>query len=459
MVSVVELLNKDGFLRSLFKSIPCGVFIVDKDSRVQAVNRALEQIIGFNQAGMIGLRGGEILNCLNASKDPRGCGYSTECNSCVVRRTAIDAIKGARVYKNRARLQLDRDGQVLDMQILVSAAPFDHDGERYAAVIIEDITELSGLRRRLNEEHSFAGIIGNDNEMKELFQTIEEVADVKIPILIQGESGTGKELVASAIHNKGPRAQKPFVPVNCAALPEGLIESELFGHVKGAFTGAVKDKRGRFDLADKGTLFLDEVADLPRPLQAKLLRVLQEGSFERVGDEKTHKVDVRIISATNRDLKRAMEKDEFREDLYYRLNVIPIHIPPLRKRKNDVPLLVEAFLGKAAEDGQAVCGISKEALSVMTEYSWPGNIRELQSAIRFAIVKSRGQDIRTEHLPMELQNTANSFASRGPARKLSPDAVRDALAQTGGNKAKAARLLNVGRATFYRFLAELKSVS
>jgi transcriptional regulator with PAS, ATPase and Fis domain len=459
MVSVVELLNKDGFLRSLFKSIPCGVFIVDKDNRVQAVNRALEQIIGFNQAGMIGLRGGEILNCLNASKDPRGCGYSTECNSCVVRRSAIDAIKGARVYKNRAGLQLDRDGQVLDMQILVSAAPFDHDGERYAAVIIEDITELSGLRRRLNEEHSFAGIIGNDNEMKELFQTIEEVADVKIPILIQGESGTGKELVASAIHNKGPRAQKPFVPVNCAALPEGLIESELFGHVKGAFTGAVKDKRGRFDLADKGTLFLDEVADLPRPLQAKLLRVLQEGSFERVGDEKTHKVDVRIISATNRDLKRAMEKDEFREDLYYRLNVIPIYIPPLRKRKNDVPLLVEAFLGKAAEDGQAVCGISKEALSVMTEYSWPGNIRELQSAIRFAIVKSRGQDIRTEHLPMELQNAANSFVSQGPARKLSPDAVRDALAQTGGNKAKAARLLNVGRATLYRFLAELKSVS
>jgi len=295
--------------------------------------------------------------------------------------------------------------------------------------------------------------------MNALFQTIRDVTDVNVPVLILGESGTGKELVASAIHSEGPRADKPFVPVNCAALPEGILESELFGHVKGAFTGAIRDKRGRFELAHGGTMFLDEVGDLPKTVQAKLLRVLQEGRFERVGDEKSISVDVRIISASNRDLKREVKKGNFRDDLYYRLNVVPIHLPPLRKRKDDIPLLVNHFLGNNIVEGIKSEGLSKEALALMMEYPWPGNVRELQSAIRFALVKSRGEIIQPDDLPMELRDWVNTKPRRGPSRKLNRESVRAAMEKSGGNKAKAARILGVGRATLYRFLIDFPDVS
>ena len=331
---------------------------------------------------------------------------------------------------------------------------YDEDGNPLRSLgTVQDITD------RMRAKNSFAGIIGRDVRMQELFETIRELSEVNVPVLIQGESGTGKELVAAAVHNEGPRATKPFVPVNCSALPEGLLESELFGHVKGAFTGALRDKKGRFDLADGGTLFLDEVADLSRVVQAKLLRVLQEGKFEPVGGEKTISVDVRLISAANRDLKREMEKGNFRDDLYYRINVVPIHLPPLRERKNDIPLLIENFLEKAASEGQISEGISKDAISIMIDYPWPGNVRELQSAIRFALVKSKGRSIQPHHLPMELKKQETTPFSRGHSRKLSPDSVQAALKQSGGNKAKAAKLLGVGRATLYRFLANFPNVS
>ncbi|MBW2144240.1 MAG: sigma-54-dependent Fis family transcriptional regulator, partial [Deltaproteobacteria bacterium] len=262
------------------------------------------------------------------------------------------------------------------------------------------------------------------------------------------------ELVAAAIHNEGSRAKKPFVPVNCSALPEGLLESELFGHVKGAFTGALRDKKGRFELAHGGTLFLDEIVDLPKVVQVKLLRVLQEGTFEPVGSEKTVSVDVRLISAANRDLKHEVKKGNFRDDLFYRINVVPILLPPLRERKNDIPLLIENFLEKSAQEGHVSGGISKDALAAMIDYSWPGNVRELQSAIRFALVKSKGQRIKPDHLPLELKENVSLHPSRGPSRKLSLESVRSALTQTGGNKAKAAKLLGVGRATLYRFMSE-----
>ncbi|MBW2216781.1 MAG: sigma-54-dependent Fis family transcriptional regulator, partial [Deltaproteobacteria bacterium] len=285
-------------------------------------------------------------------------------------------------------------------------------------------------------------------------EMIRELSDVNMPVLIHGESGTGKELIATAIHREGVRARKPFVPVNCSALPEGLLESELFGHVKGAFTGALRDKKGRFELAHGGTLFLDEIVDLPKFVQVKLLRVLQEGTFERVGDEKTISVDVRIISAANRDLMPEVKKGNFREDLYYRINVVPIHLPPLRERKNDIPLLVEKFFERAAQEGLISEGLTREALAVMIDYSWPGNIRELQSAIKFALVKSRNQRIKPEHLPLEIIKNTTIQVTRSPSGKLSPENVRSALSQTVGNKSKAAKLLGVGRATLYRFLSE-----
>ena len=211
---------------------------------------------------------------------------------------------------------------------------YDADGKPLRSFgTVQDITH-----QKL-DEHRFSGIIGRDSKMKDIFEMIREITDINIPVLIQGESGTGKELVARAIHNEGPRVHKAFVPVNCGALPEGLLESELFGHVKGSFTGVLRDRKGRFEMADGGTLFLDEIGDLTKVMQAKLLRVLQEGKFERVGDEKTISVEVRIISAANRDLKHEVEKENFRDDLYYRISVVPIHMPPLRKRKNDIPLL------------------------------------------------------------------------------------------------------------------------
>ncbi len=459
MKPITDLLNQEGFLKNLFESIPCGVLIVDQDRRVKAINNVVEQTFGIPEAEAINKRGGEALHCIHAVKSPEGCGYAEECRECEVRKTALEALSGNKIHRKKAKVQLLVDGKSRDLQFLVSAAPIKYDGERMAVVLLEDMTELSTLRRRLKTEHRFAGIIGHDIRMQELFEAIREVADVNVPILIQGESGTGKELVASAIHNEGPRANRPFVPVNCAALPEGILESELFGHVKGAFTGALRDKKGRFELADGGTLFLDEVSDMSRLVQAKLLRVLQEGKFERVGDEKTISTDVRIISATNRSLRGEVENGHFREDLYYRLNVVPIHLPPLRKRKGDIPLLVKHFIERAKEDEQETEGISKETLAIMIDYPWPGNVRELQSAIRFSLVKAKGGEIQPEHLPMELQDWRKPPSSRGPSRKLDLETVKRALSQSGGNKAKAARLLGVGRATLYRFLADFPNVS
>jgi transcriptional regulator with GAF, ATPase, and Fis domain len=228
----------------------------------------------------------------------------------------------------------------------------------------------------------------------------------------------------------------------------------LFGHVKGAFTGAVRDKKGRFELAHRGTLFLDEIGDMPKSVQVKLLRVLQEGTFERVGGERTLSADVRLISAANRDLKREVNNGNFRDDLYYRVNVVPVFLPPLKERKQDIPLLTEHFLRTAVDEGQKNGGISKDALAVMIDYAWPGNVRELQSAIRFAIVKSRGRLIQPEHLPLEMKASENGNRPRGPKRKLNGPNVSRALIQSGGNKAKAARILDVGRATLYRFLAD-----
>jgi transcriptional regulator with PAS, ATPase and Fis domain len=323
-----------------------------------------------------------------------------------------------------------------------------------------DVTELMELQRRSGEMNRFANIIGSDGQMRAVYQQITDVAQYDFPVHLSGETGTGKELVANAIHNESRRGGAPFVPINCGALPEGLIESELFGHVKGAFSGAIRDKKGRFELADGGTVFLDEVADLPKPLQVKLLRFLQEGSFEKVGGERTLTVNVRVISATNKDLKKEVRKDNFREDLFYRLNVIPIHIPPLRERKNDIPLLVDHFLGQVAErNNQAKPAVSEDALSVMMDYAWPGNVRELQNAVQFALVKCDNKIITPNDLPMELRDLRSSLdsipASRsGRARKLDPQAVRAALVKTGGNKARAARELEVGRATLYRFLDE-----
>ena len=344
------------------------------------------------------------------------------------------------------------------MRLEMSVTGMINENGCFAGVLasFRDVTDLISLKIQLGKLTSFSGIIGQDHCMLRVFEQIRELAVNDYSVLLTGETGTGKELVASAIHKESGRCGGAFVPINCGGLPEGILGSELFGHVKGAFSGAIRHKKGRFELADEGTIFLDEVADLPKSVQVMILRILQEGTFERVGGEKTESVNVRIISATNQDLKREVYKKNFREDLYYRLNVVPIHLPPLRDRKNDIPLLVNHFLQEACEQGQRTIEMSQEALSIMMDYNWPGNIRELQNAIHFALVKCKGKMIREEDLPLELREKR---PHRGPKRRLSSESVEAALERTDGNKAKAARILGVGRATLYRFLADSSNVS
>jgi transcriptional regulator with PAS, ATPase and Fis domain len=331
-----------------------------------------------------------------------------------------------------------------------------HSNNRNTPGEIISFNEISDSGNRKTGDKrppSFSSIIGRHRKMIEVLRQITDVAEYDYPVHIFGETGTGKELVAEAIHKTSSRKEGPFVPINCGAMPEGLVESELFGHVKGSFSGAIRDKKGRFELADGGTIFLDEVAELSKHMQAKLLRFLQDGKFEKVGGEKTVRINVRIISATNKDLKDEMKKNRFRDDLYYRINVVPISLPPLRERKSDIPLLVNHFLKQAARQyNRKSVVVSDRAMMLLTEYKWSGNVRELQNAIQFAFVKSSGDEIIPDNLPMEINDNRLFQTVRGPSRKLDRVQVESAIKKTGGNKAKAARLLNVGRATLYRFI-------
>jgi transcriptional regulator with PAS, ATPase and Fis domain len=350
---------------------------------------------------------------------------------------------------------ITKNGETRMIEMSVIMMKDENDQDIGVLSSFNDLTELIELKMDTGKLFSFSNIIGRDSKMISVFKQIRDVTNYDFPVHISGETGTGKELVAHAIHNESPRGGAPFVPINCGALPEGLIESELFGHVKGAFSGAIRDKKGRFELADGGTVFLDEISDLPKPMQVKLLRFLQESTFERVGGEKTVSVNVRVISATNKEIKKEVQNGNFREDLYYRLNVIPISVPPLRERKNDIPLLVDHFLKQfPGHNGRGIAQISDEALAIMMDYRWPGNVRELQNTVQFAIVRCKGNAIQPEDLPIELKNLIVKKPKRGPAVSLDAAVVRKALIKTGGNKVKAAKLLGVGRATLYRFLAK-----
>ena len=304
------------------------------------------------------------------------------------------------------------------------------------------------LKRELQQKYDFRNIVGTSKEMRDVYEQIAQVAPSGATVLIRGESGTGKELVAHAIHYNSPRSSKPFVKVNCAALPESLIESELFGHEKGAFTGAVARKRGRFELAEGGTLFLDEIGDLSPAMQVKLLRALQEREFERVGGTETIKVNVRLITATNVDLEQAVSDGRFRSDLYYRLNVFSIYLPPLRERKTDILLLADHFLEKyGRQNGKRIKRISTPAIDMLMTYHWPGNVRELENVVERATLVCEGNVIHGYNLPPTLQTAEGS----GTVTKMSldqavnafeKDLIQDALKTTRGNRARAARLLD-----------------
>ena len=316
------------------------------------------------------------------------------------------------------------------------------------------VSENMELRRQLADRYRFDEIISGSSEMEEIINMAGRSARSKATVLIRGESGTGKELIAKAIHYTSPRKDGHFVPVNCAALSENLLESELFGHEKGAFTGADKQRKGRFEQADGGTIFIDEVGEISVSAQVKLLRVLQEREFERVGGNETVLVDVRVITATNQDLEKMVERGNFREDLFYRLNVISLRIPPLRDRKNDIPPLVSHFIAKyASENDKEIEDISKEAMDILMKYDYPGNVRELENAIERAVVMTRGTIITTEDLPIHIriaQSESGSIYSEMKGKSL-PEIVEhlerhlvaDALAKTDGNQSKAAEILGI----------------
>ncbi|HUV76752.1 MAG TPA: sigma-54 dependent transcriptional regulator, partial [Desulfobacterales bacterium] len=266
-----------------------------------------------------------------------------------------------------------------DMKAAVLKRNAENRNASGKVVSFRNISDSSNRKREADQPAGFLKIIGRDRKMIEVFQQITDVAEYDYPVHIYGETGTGKELVAEAIHKTSSRKNGPFVPINCGALPESIIESELFGHVKGSFSGAVRDRKGRFELADGGTLFLDEVSELSKHMQVKLLRILQDGKFEKVGGEKTVSVNVRVISATNKDLKKEMKNNRFRDDLFYRINVVPIHLPPLRERKSDIPLLVDHFFKQdTIKYNRTPVTVSDNAMLLLTEYKWPGNVRELQ---------------------------------------------------------------------------------
>jgi len=316
------------------------------------------------------------------------------------------------------------------------------------------------LREALGQRYQFDNIVANSPGMQEVLAAVEQVAPTNATVLLGGESGVGKDMVARAIHQHSRRVNGPFIKINCTAIPENLLESELFGYEKGAFTGATTTKPGKFELADKGTIFLDEIGDMAGSLQVKLLRVLQEREFERLGGTRTIKVDVRVVAATNQDLRAALEQGTFREDLYYRLNVVPISIPPLREHKEDIPYLVDHFIGRFAESsGKAIGGIAPEALKLLVDFHWPGNVRELENIIERAVVMASGTRIETADIRLDVawpggnstapaasENSAAIFLPEGMTLEQYEDKlIQAALERAGGNKSQAARLLGLSR--------------
>ena len=353
--------------------------------------------------------------------------------------------------RRRVPFEFDRDGRRINLEIDIRDDPRDR---RRKIVFLYDVTEVQSLRERLGEQGRFGRIVGSSRPMRELYDLIEDLAPVDATVLIEGETGVGKELVARELHARGRRSKGPFVAVNCAGLTETLAAGLLFGHRRGAFTGAITDQVGFFEAAHGGVLFLDEIGDVPAAVQTAFLRSLQEGEVTRLGETRPRRIDVRVVAATNRDLDEEVRQGRFRADLYYRLRVARVAVPPLRERLGDLPGLVERFLAEFRDTtGKPVRDVSAEALRLLGGYDWPGNVRELRSAIEMAVIRCRGPEVEPEYLPPEVVRAGKraSFAPVGDEA----DRYRRALRDAGGNRTQAAKLIGVSRATFYRKLTEL----
>ena len=437
------------YWKTIVDTLQDGLMVMDPEGNILAMNPAAERLTGYSADELVG-QNCRILNCTGCELYGRGAGEdwcrlyvagSVKAKKCLISkkdRRALHVVKNATVLR-------DSEGQMIG-----AVETFTDISE-----MVRQEQEILTLRKSCHLEEDHHGLLGESLPMQRLFELIENVAQTDAPVLIHGQSGTGKELVARAIHEDSPRKDKPFIKVNCAALNENLLESELFGHEKGSYTGADRTRIGRFEAAHEGTIFLDEIGDIPPGIQVKLLRVLEEKEIERVGDHKPIPVDVRIISATNKDLESLIAQELFREDLYFRINVFPLKCPALSERLDDIHLIVQNFIEQnAARSGKKIVGLTPEAMETLFTYPWPGNVRELRNAIEYAFVLCSGNWINKEHLPPKitanskrpLTNHHRSSTSWEEERKK----LIDTLRQVEGNQSEAARILGVSRVTIWK---------
>ncbi|MEZ5365765.1 MAG: sigma 54-interacting transcriptional regulator [Bryobacterales bacterium] len=421
-----KLRRRQEDLALVLDELDVGALFIDEHGRTTLASDSAARLLGVSADDLSGL---DWMDALAPKRSDR---------------VALEAALAAPAV-DRPRVRLRRDDVVLEADLRQDP----RDAGRLM-VFLYDVSEVETLRRRVEEHSVFEDMVGQSAAMQDVYRLIEDLSQVDSTVLVEGETGSGKELVARALHNRSRRSAGPFIAVNCAGLPESLVASQLFGHKRGAFTGAVQDQRGLFEAAHGGTLFLDEIGDVPAGVQTSLLRVLQDKMITRLGETASRKVDCRVIVATHRDLAAEVREGRFRADLLYRIRVGRIHLPALRERREDIPLLAKRFLAEfRAEIGKPVAGVSTEAMRTLTGYAWPGNVRELHSALEYAVIRARSERIQPEDLPPELDPP--------PADQEEAERRRyeDALDRADGNRTRAAELLGVSRATFYRRLAQL----
>ena len=436
LLAAVEKSRND--LISILNELRLGTAMTDADGRLVFLNGVARQLLGERGARAYGQAWDQVFPLDDEDRT-------------ALRRLLTQAAP----ERGKLAVHLDLDnGRRAWLEVEVKDDPREARGKIF---LIYDVTEVHDLRLLLNERAGFHDLLGRSNSMQRIYQQIRDIARVDATVLIEGATGTGKELVARAIHSSSHRRDKAFIAVNCAGLTESLLGSQLFGHKRGAFTGAVEDHQGLFEAANGGTLFLDEIGDIPMTVQNQLLRVLQEREIIRLGESKPRKIDVRVLAATHRTLTDEVVKGNFRSDLLYRIRVARILLPPLSQRREDIPLLAASFLAQfASASGKPVKELSLDALRLLSQYDWPGNVRELKSAIEYAVIGCQGGVVQEDDLPPEIHPSAEAFSELSGEPMSEEARFRQALHSAGGNRAKAARLLGISRATFYRRLTDLK---
>jgi len=437
--------GNDEIRDSILDCIADGVFTIDRNWTVTSFNKAAEKITGIPKAEAIGRPCCEVFRA-NICETDCALRHAFQTNSPIVNKPVyIMTSKGKQTpISVSASLLKNRKGHIIG-----------------GVETFRDLTVVEELRKALRRQHVYSDIISQNYEMRQLFSILPQIAESDSSLVIYGESGTGKELVAKAIHQKSHRKDAPFVAINCGAIPDTLLESELFGYVAGAFTGANKDKPGRFGMADGGTVLLDEIGDVSPALQVKLLRVLQEKEFEPLGSVEPKKIDIRVIAATNKNLETLIQEKKFREDLYYRVNVIKVELPPLRTRKEDISILTESFIDRFNHiKGKDIVGVSEEAISLLINHDWPGNIRELKNAIEHAFILCGSGLIQPSHLPQSINHPTSGGAYVPSKNKtlaeIEKKAVIDALFRNNWKKAVTAQELGVNKTTLWRKMKKLE---